>query len=1052
MKTIHIHRQVGQTALPAGGLGILLGWLLALWLPLALAGLPDTPVPGAYVTDGEVNAIVIDGATTYIGGKFTRLGPATGGGVPLDASSGAAAAYPQVNGIVYAVAADGSGGWYVGGRFTQVGNLPRHNIAHVLADGSVDASWNPNADGWVFALAVGNGKVFAGGRFTQIGGQARNRIAALEPNGTGAADASWNPNADGTVWVLAVSGSTVYAGGAFGNIGGQALNNLAALASDGTGAADANWNPNPDATVRALAVSGGTVYVGGEFYNIGGQSRNSLAALSVGGTGAADASWDPSPDSWVTALTVDGGVVYVGGYFSSIGGQSRNAIAAVNGSGTGAATAWNPDANYLVTALAVYNGLVYAGGEFTQIGGLPRNYLAALSPTTGLADAQWNPNPNRPGTVSTDTILALATSGGKVYVGGGFSSFGGVTRNGLAALTTATGIPTAWNPNVSGTGVNALALKQGTLYVGGEFTGIGGQSRQNIAAFSTATGQLDATWVPNADNIVRALAVSSDGSTVYVGGLFTQIGGQGRTYIAALNPVGSGGTATGWNPIAEKFVLALALGSHTLYAGGEYCGGEDCRKLIAIDTDTGAVDANWNPNPDAIIFALNLSADGNTLYAGGSFFNIGGQPHNYLAALASGTGLATAWNPNPDDILYSLAVNGGTVFAGGTFNHIGGQSRVSIAALDSEGVANAWNPRGENYFVEDEAGKFRAPVLAIALSADGNTAYLGGDLSGFGGYSRSYLGLFRLAAGNANLSNLASSGGALVPTFDSATIAYTQNVGNGTTSLTVTPTFGDDYATATLSLNGGAATAIANGATSSPLALNIGDNTVAITVTAEDGTTTKTYTLTVTRAKADTSTVVSSSLNPSAPGQSVTFTATVTPSATGTVEFFDGASSLGTASLNGSSQASVSTSALALGSHSITGVYAGNAGFNGSTSPVLTQTVNTPASLSAAVTGKSGTLNGIRTWSVTVTNNGGSTASAATLDSFWISLSGRCQPTASTGFPVSLGDIAAGQSATGQLTINFTGCVKLAKFNASVGYSANSGAVSGSTPMAGVEQ
>ena len=95
MQTIHTtHRQVGQRALPTGGFGILLGWLLALWLPLALAGLPDTLVPGAYVTDGIVNAIVIDGATTYIGGTFTRLGPATGGGVPFAAGSGAAAVTP----------------------------------------------------------------------------------------------------------------------------------------------------------------------------------------------------------------------------------------------------------------------------------------------------------------------------------------------------------------------------------------------------------------------------------------------------------------------------------------------------------------------------------------------------------------------------------------------------------------------------------------------------------------------------------------------------------------------------------------------------------------------------------------------------------------------------------------------------------------------------------------------------------------------------------------------------------------------------------------------
>ena len=97
-----------------------------------------------------------------------------------------------------------------------------------------------------------------------------------------------------------------------------------------------------------------------------------------------------------------------------------------------------------------------------------------------------------------------------------------------------------------------------------------------------------------------------------------------------------------------------------------------------------------------------------------------------------------------------------------------------------------------------------------------------------------------------------------------------------------------------------------------------------------------------------TSAAVASSLNPSNVGDNVTFTATVTSSGgtpSGSVEFFDGATSLGTASLNGSGQAAVSTAALTSGSHNITAVYqgaslgAGGGGFAGSTSPVLVQVV-----------------------------------------------------------------------------------------------------------------
>ncbi|MEO5616536.1 MAG: hypothetical protein ABIS67_02085, partial [Candidatus Eisenbacteria bacterium] len=133
-----------------------------------------------YATNGPVDAAVLSGNTLYIGGGFTYVGPATGGGVPIDAASGASAGgFPKVRGEVHAVAPDGSGGWYIGGNFTAVGGIPRSNLAHILADNTVSA-WNPNADGGVFALAMSGSTVYAGGNFNSIGGSARNNIAALD--------------------------------------------------------------------------------------------------------------------------------------------------------------------------------------------------------------------------------------------------------------------------------------------------------------------------------------------------------------------------------------------------------------------------------------------------------------------------------------------------------------------------------------------------------------------------------------------------------------------------------------------------------------------------------------------------------------------------------------------------------------------------------------------------------------------------------------------------------------------------------------------------------
>jgi uncharacterized repeat protein (TIGR03803 family) len=95
--------------------------------------------------------------------------------------------------------------------------------------------------------------------------------------------------------------------------------------------------------------------------------------------------------------------------------------------------------------------------------------------------------------------------------------------------------------------------------------------------------------------------------------------------------------------------------------------------------------------------------------------------------------------------------------------------------------------------------------------------------------------------------------------------------------------------------------------------------------------------------KATTTTTLASSLNPSKVGQSVTFTASVTPefsgTATGKVAFYDGTTLLKSVALSGGA-AKYTTSTLTSGKHSITATYNGSTDFTGSSSAPLTQTVN----------------------------------------------------------------------------------------------------------------
>jgi uncharacterized protein YjdB len=86
---------------------------------------------------------------------------------------------------------------------------------------------------------------------------------------------------------------------------------------------------------------------------------------------------------------------------------------------------------------------------------------------------------------------------------------------------------------------------------------------------------------------------------------------------------------------------------------------------------------------------------------------------------------------------------------------------------------------------------------------------------------------------------------------------------------------------------------------------------------------------------------INSSINPSAVGQSVTFTATMSPAAaTGTVTFLDGKAPLITNLPIAAGKASFVVPNLSVGTHNITATYNGDSNYGPSTSAALVQTVN----------------------------------------------------------------------------------------------------------------
>lgn len=753
-----------------------------------------TPDQNTYVPNNVVRAVAVNNGITYIGGDFTQLGPYTGSGVPISGSTGIPAAnYPKVNGQVHAVVADGKGGWYIGGSFTMVGDVALKKLAHISADGTVDQSWQPNPDNYdhntcISALAMQNGNLYAGGNFTEIcGDKTRMNIVAFDSSGN--IISSWKPplnNPPATIVPAVVNGkSLLYVGG-----GGYitALN-----ASNGT--KDPNWNSTiAISTVSAIAVNTNTniVYVGGLF-RYGTPTATYLIALNTSNGALID--WDSRLNESVSALAIANNTLYVGGSFSGLkigkdNTEKHQYLIAFDSERKVCYWTSPPYPNGKVETLAVDGDTLYVGGLFTSLVFNPdttnqteekRNYLAAFK-LGGIEPVltPWNPSANQ-------SVAVLATGGGIVYAGGAFTSVGEAFKCNYIAALDSSGKPTSWNPNANRP-VHALAVNQSIVYAGGTFTQIGGKGRNYIAALNSSDGQAITSWDPNLSNSVYTLGIY--GNIVYAGGAFTgsqKKDPQGnyiiRPYIASID---SSGTLTSWNPRADSIVRTLAVSSDgkTIYAGGDFTniGGEIRNRIAALNKNLGTA-TSWDPNATGSVTGdpsdptriFSIAVGTNTIYAGGNFTTIGGQARNCLAEVDASYGKATSWKPNPNgEKINAITFDANKIYVGGYFTNIYGQSRNRIAAFDSSNFITAWNPGADG------------PILALTTAPE--YLYCAGAFSKIGGISRSYLVRFPATSQSTtySISGTVTSGAA---GMSGVTLTLKQN--NSPISTTTTDTIGN---------------------------------------------------------------------------------------------------------------------------------------------------------------------------------------------------------------------------------------------------------------------
>ncbi|TAL03355.1 MAG: hypothetical protein EPO07_06315, partial [Verrucomicrobia bacterium] len=280
------------------------------------------------------------------------------------------------------------------------------------------------------------------------------------------------------------------------------------------------------------------------------------------------------------------------------------------------------------------SGRILLGGDFTSVNGTNRNRLARLN-SDGSLDTGFDPRTGANGPVWTVGVQ----SDGKILVGGPFTTFNGVSRNGLTRLASTGAADDAFAPGAGVTNgyLNTLAIQSnGRILIGGAFTNYAGTARTNIARL-TSSGSLDATFNPGAgpDGEVTALALQSDGRII-VGGFFENFDGVSRKHLARLNTNGTlDVTFNLTNQPSEVVQSVQVLGDDRILIAGDFLklGGLDWNYVARLNTN-GAVDTTFDPGGGWSEAAIGLAAQSDGRVAvGGYFTQIGGIARGHVARL-----------------------------------------------------------------------------------------------------------------------------------------------------------------------------------------------------------------------------------------------------------------------------------------------------------------------------------------------------------------------------------------------------------------------------------
>jgi uncharacterized delta-60 repeat protein len=334
------------------------------------------------------------------------------------------------------------------GSFTKFNGIASSRIARLSENGLLDATFNSSgigADGIIkTAILQPDNKIVLVGGFTNYNGIATNRIARIIADGT--IDPSFNVGSGFNNQIYAVAlqqDGKLLIGGNFTSFNGILVNRLVRLLSDGTLDSSFNVGLGADAIVETLLLqSDGKIVVGGRFTSFNGSTYNRLVRLNSDGSIDAGFTVGIGFDKYVYSIAQQSDAkLILGGTFLSYNGTTAKRLIRLNNDGSFDATftiGTGFSNGEIRNILVQPDDRLLIGGSFSgTYNGISVKRMLRLN-ASGVYDISFSVNLN--GTLFSSCF----TPNNDVIIGGNFNSVSGIAKHRIAQLKLCTN-SSNWN-------------------------------------------------------------------------------------------------------------------------------------------------------------------------------------------------------------------------------------------------------------------------------------------------------------------------------------------------------------------------------------------------------------------------------------------------------------------------------------------------------------------------------------------------------------------------------------------------------------------------------